>query len=271
MAPIRSLLCLVPIALIAACSMQEEVDIDLPEHTPVTLIECYLEPGQPARALATKSLGYFDDLEAAAENGLQISLHTNGRSIHMVNQLVVDSLRRVSYNYYSEDTISYQEGTSWEMIVWNNEQEIARGTASFLPKPALRKIDYVLDAENKVSLQLEVEDNPATEDFYRVMLHLDGSPPWGHFDGLWTDVKAEGGTLKITTGHQVEMFGDQLYVSVYRLDKNHYDFIQSLKKAYDANYNPFAQPANLESNLTGESTGVFAAISVTRDTLYIKR
>ncbi|WP_224995576.1 DUF4249 family protein [Cesiribacter sp. SM1] len=271
MAPFRTLLCLVPIALMAACSMQEEVDIDLPGHTPVTLVECYLEPGQPARALATKSLGYFDDLEAAAENGLQISLHSGGRSINLVNRLVVDSVRRVSYNYYSEDTISYQEGVSWEMIVWNNEKEIARGTASFLPRPVFRKIDYALDAEGKVSLELEVEDNPATEDFYRVMLHLEGSPPWGHFDGLWTDANAAGGVLKITTGHQVEMFGDRLFVSVYRLDKNHYEFIESLKKAYDANYNPFAQPANLESNLVGESTGVFTAISLTRDTLQIRR
>ncbi|AHM60853.1 hypothetical protein D770_12995 [Flammeovirgaceae bacterium 311] len=255
----------------AACSMQEEVDIDLPDHTPVTLVECYLEPGQPARALATKSLGYFDSLETAAADGLQISLHSNGRTIYLTNTRVVDSVRKISYNYYSADTITYEEGANWEMMVWDNEKELARGSAKFLARPVIKNIGYKLDAEENISLELELEDNPATEDFYRVMLHVVGSPPWGHFDGLWTDAKAMDGTLKISTGHQFEMFGEWLYVNIYRLDKSHYNFIRSLQKAYDANYNPFAQPANLESNLTGESTGVFTAVSVTQDTLFIKR
>ena len=267
----RYFLWLSVLAVLSSCSMQEEVDIDLPTHTPVTLIECYLEPGQPAKALATRSLGYFDESEVAAANDLRISLHHKGRSIHLANTYVVDSARRIAYNYYSTDTILYLEGASWEMVVSDQEKEIARGTATFLSKPVIKGINYSLDAEENISLDIELVDDPSTEDYYRVMLHFPGSPPWGHFDGLWTDAKAAEGTLKISTGYQVKMYGTWIAVSIYHLDKGYYEFIRSLDQAHDANYNPFSQPANIRSSLTGESMGVFTAISNTVDTVYVKR
>lgn len=267
----RYFLWLSVLAVLSSCSMQEEVDIDLPTHTPVTLIECYLEPGQPAKALATRSLGYFDESEVAAANDLRISLHHKGRSIHLVNSYVVDSARRIAYNYYSTDTILYLEGASWEMIVSDKEKEIARGTATFLSKPVIKSIDYTIDAQDNIVLDILLEDNPASEDYYRVLLHQGGSPAWGDFDGLWTDEKAKDGVLKIITGQNVLLYGGWVAVSVYHLDKSHYEFIRSLDKARDANYNPFSQPANIRSNLVGESMGVFTAVSGIVDTVHIKR
>lgn len=45
-------------ALIAACDLERDIDINLPEYESEIVLESYLEPGLPLRALVTESLSY---------------------------------------------------------------------------------------------------------------------------------------------------------------------------------------------------------------------
>jgi len=44
--------------LIAACDLERDIDINLPEYESEIVVESYIQPGQPLRALVTESLSY---------------------------------------------------------------------------------------------------------------------------------------------------------------------------------------------------------------------
>jgi hypothetical protein len=252
------------------CNMHQNMDIELPAHEPVTLIECYLTPGHGLRATATRSLRFFDKLEVAAADDLSLWVYHQGREIPLPNGLYVDSARQTAYNYFSlQDTVHYAEGDSWQLLVRRGEEEIARATTRFLPRPVIKEISYQLSADSVISLSISLQDNPAQQNYYRVMLFQGGSPPWGQFDGVWTDQFAEDGLLTLHIGPHVKLWGDWLDVRIDHVDEGYYNFLNSLGKASSANYNPFAQPANIESNLEGKVFGVFTAISRTTERIYV--
>ncbi len=47
-------------ALMAACNLERDIDINLPEYQSEIVVESYVEPGQPLRALVTESLSYTE-------------------------------------------------------------------------------------------------------------------------------------------------------------------------------------------------------------------
>ena len=254
----------------SSCEMQQDIEVKMPIHEPVTLIECYLEPGQPARLLATKSVGFFDTLEIMAADDLQVSLFENGRHIQLENKYQADSTYYDIFNYISSDTVQFKENTQWELVVHRQEEEIARATTRFLPRPKIKDVSYTLRADSMLSLQIEVEDNPGQENFYRLRVYMNNMLPSFGYTGLWNDQGAANNTLKINTGPSIKANVDTIIVSLYHIDKEYYTFLRSVEKAYNANYNPFAQPANLESNLQGKAMGVFTTLSGVSDTLCVR-
>lgn len=257
------------LVLASGCEMQQDIEVDMLAHEPVTLVECYLEPGQPARLLATKSVGFFDTLEIMAADDLQVSLFENGRHIQLENRYYGDSLYYDIFNYISSDTVQFKEGAQWELVVHRQEEEIARGTARFLPKPRIKDISFTLSADSILNLSIQVEDDPTQENYYRLRVYMKNMLPSFGFTGLWNDQAATGNLLKISTGPSIKANVDSIIVSLYHIDKEYYTFLRSVQKAYDANYNPFAQPANLESNIQGKAMGIFTTISGVTDTIRI--
>lgn len=255
----------------AACSMQEDIEVDLPAHTPISFIECYLEPGVPIRALATESVGFFEKLELAPADDLQIHLYRNGEQIQLVNEYLVDTVHNNVFNYLSSHVIEYDQNSSWELVVHRQEQEIARGETRFLPKPEIEKIGYTLGNDSLIALQVTLKDNPAEANYYRIRARAKGAFAANGYEGIWTDEAAKEGKLKLNTGFKLKTPNDTLVITLYQLDKGYYTYLRSLQKAFDANYNPFAQPANIESNLQGEAMGVFTAVSGTTEMVYIAR
>lgn len=255
----------------AACDMQQDIEVAMPAHTPITFVECYLEPGAPIRALATQSVAFFDSAEVAPADDLDIIIFRNGEQVHLKNEYQVDSLHNNIFNYISKDTVRYDRSSRWEMVVYRQEKEIARSEARFLPKPVIKDISYTLGADSLIALEIELEDNAAEENYYRLRVYAKGEFPGSGFSSLWTDEAAKGGTLRLHTGFSVKTPNDVLHITVYQVDKPYYTYLKSLQKAFDANYNPFAQPANIESNLQGEAMGVFTAVTGTTQTLTIIR
>lgn len=255
----------------AACSMQQDIEVNLPAHTPIPFVECYLEPGVPARVLATQSVAFFEKLEVAPEDDLNVRLYRNGEEILLKDEYLVDSTHNNVFNYISSDTVHYDQTSQWELVVHKEEKEIARGEARFLPRPEIEKINYTLGADSLIALEIKIKDNPEEKNYYRVRIYAKDEFPGSGFNVLYTDEIARGGTLTVHTGLTLRTPNNGLVVSVYHLEESYYTFLRSLQKAFDANYNPFAQPANVESNLQGEAMGVFTAVSGVTELVYVDR
>ncbi|WP_161622720.1 DUF4249 family protein [Cesiribacter andamanensis] len=251
--------------------MHQEMEVELPPHAPITFIECYLDPEAPLRAIATNSLPFFDSLEISAADDLDIYLRQGQQEYKLQNGYAIDSVNRAAYNYQADDTVRYQEGEVWELVVWRQEEEIARGKSTFLSKPQIKNIAYTISPDSLLSLAITLKDNPATENFYRITI-LQGEE-FGYnrrtFEGIWTDQFAEGEELTLHIGSLVRVWATSVCIRVDHLEEGYYSYLRSIEKANEANYNPFAQPANVESTLQGTARGIFTTISCTKEILVV--
>lgn len=255
--------------------MQQDLEIVLPAHPPVTLIECYLQPGAPLRAIATNSLPFFATEAISPADGLHISLrHPNGQII-LKNGYLVDSANSENilvYNYASSQKVSYEEGAEWEMVVHRDDKEIARGVTRFLPKPEISAIDYALSPDSLLSLSVTLKDAPLEKNFYRLTV-LQGRE-WGYniksYTAVWTDQQAQGGLLRLHMADDVKVWSNTICVQIDHLEENYYTYLRSIEKAHEANYNPFAQPANIQSGLQGSAIGIFTTVSSSREIVQLE-
>ena len=67
-------------ALMAACNLERDIDINLPEYQSEIVVESYVEPGQPLRALVTESLSYTELPSATPlDENVPVTVSTDGQ------------------------------------------------------------------------------------------------------------------------------------------------------------------------------------------------
>ncbi|HET9278160.1 MAG TPA: DUF4249 family protein, partial [Flavitalea sp.] len=62
---------------------------------------------------------------------------------------------------------------------------------------------------------------------------------------------------------------DTVAVRVYSLNKEHYEYLESMGNARRSNFNPFSQPGRIKSNVSG-GLGIFTSISYTEHKVIIR-
>lgn len=250
-----------------SCEMQEDVNIELPSHEGELIVECYLEPGKPYRALVSRSLDFFESDKLEGVNGAVVKISTPDGPIELLNFVETDTLYKKVYNYGHQDSVGYEEGAEYQLTVEVDGQLSVAGRTRFLPKVSFGDYNFKFGADTMAAMLLEVEDNPLEENYYRLVLRGTQPGMGTTYDVLLTDEDASNGKLKIYTPYILKE-GWQVVVNLYHIEKTYYNFLKSVLKARETNYNPFMQPATLESGLEG-STGIFTTISLSSDTIMI--
>ncbi len=257
--------------LVACEGNQEEVSLNLPAYEEGLIIECYLEPGENYRALVTKTLDFFEAKESETVDSVSISLFVDGTEKVLRNMPVADTLYNKVYNYWLPEKVKYEAGKEYQISVAYGDKVRATGKTRFLPKVKVREPYFKFDKEvdSLASVFVEIEDFPGEENFYRIVMR-GLNPSLGHtYEGLWDDVNAADGVVTAITGYNF-FEGAIVVVNVYHLEKSYYRFLKSVTQAKESNYNPFMQPAGIKSTLEG-ATGVFSAVTLTSDTIIVKR
>jgi hypothetical protein len=251
-----------------ACDMQQNVEVKLPAHEETIVVECYLEPGQQHQALVTRSLDFFEGkwLEGLDSAEVRISSVDGDRVLTNLN--VTDTTFHKVFNYYHPDTVVFEEGKEYQISVKYGDHVRISGKTRFLPKVEILNTYFRQNSRDTLlAAYVEIADNPHEENYYRVVWKSPGDKTGTNYEGAWDDSGAKDGKLTINTAHILPP-GMTANVNVYHIDKKYYEFLKTLRQAQEANYNPFMQPANVQSALDG-AVGVFAALSMSSDTVVV--
>ena len=153
------------LAFFAACNLEKEVQIDLPQYGSQPVVECYLEPGKPFRLLLTKSYGFFDSfgldstfLEQTLVDGATVTIAYNGQVDTLYNQLSFESSPLKLYNYTGVNLVSEDPAISYMLNITMPDGKQITGETAMLP---FIPIDSVV-----------VEWNPEQDTLSRVLTYL---------------------------------------------------------------------------------------------------
>lgn len=264
-------------AALAACNLEQEIDIDLPEYESRPVVEAYLEPGQPFRLLLTRSAAYFDPLPTVDNflgelllSGAEVEIVHNGATYTLNNQLSLDPQTQKIYNYIAGGGARVPEDSSlpFELFIRLPDGRTITGQTALLPPVAIDSLVVEFPETDTLARVLTYfTDDPNQDNYYRYMLQLNALDSLPEQDFVSDDRLLSPGdsTIAFGTGFNYEV-GDTLFTTLYHISEDYATFLESVSGAAAANGNPFGQPSPVISNLGGDAgaLGIFTGLAKTQ-------
>ena len=244
--------------LITGC--RQEIKLDLPVYEPKMVLEFYLENNRPLKCLLQESVNYTDTARYKIINNALVVLSHNGVKDTLTNSIYLDSTFQKFYNYHNPKLIRLEPDVEYEVYVKDSKGREMTGKTRLNNVVPIDSLIYNYNSANKASIGLIFKDNGSTKNYYRIVAYKDSSVI--NEDNVW-DIRFQdnlfnGEQFSFYTGYAFNA-GDTITGRLYHLTEAHYKFAESVSDARSANANPFGQPANIISNLTG-GIGVFTTV-----------
>ena len=272
--------CLLTFALTSCGSLEKEVEIDLPEYESQLVVECYLEAGEPFTLLLTRSAAYFDPLptetfdfvESILEDSAAISILHNGVEYQLENQLFFNPVTSKLYNYFTPELVPEDFDNDFQLTITTADGEVVTSSTRLLPAVPIDSnvVEFEPEVDTLARLLTYLSDDLTQSNYYRRTLHENSLDTLNYIDFTTVDDFFDDETFVFGTGFDF-VEGDTLFTTVYHIDREYFDFLESVFFAQDANGNPFGQPAAINSNLTGDAIGIFTGLSYTREMVIVER
>ncbi len=247
------------ICLGSACN--KTIDLNLPPYSPKLVIEFYLEDGQPLRCALQESVPYTALTPPILIEDALVILSYNDVQDTLKNEIFIDEFTGKAYNYFNPKLLRAEEGTIYRLYVRDRQGREMHAETQFIPTIPIDSMAFTLNEEEKASVGLIFNDPPAERNYYRLVAFPDRDtiPSENNWDIRLSDLVFNGEKFSFFTGFSYAKT-DSVVGRLYHLTLAHYNFLESAQNARDANGNPFAQPANIRSNVSG-GIGIFTAVS----------
>lgn len=256
-------------SLFSSCS--RDYDVDLPAHEPKLVVECYLEDGQPLRALVTESTALLDsNMIPPVITDATVTITYGGHTDTLEQYVYFDSIRNRVYNYGSNTIVraDYTPGATYRIDVRDGKGRHAFGTAYFLPPVAIDSIAALYNNEGEASLLTYFTDAAAVKNYFRLVIKRNARNDSIQQNRYFSDdLATNSGTMVIRSGYRYQP-GDSVHAALYHITQDYYQYLNTSENARSALVNPFAASGEVVSNIQG-GLGVFTALSFTQKSVRI--
>jgi len=259
-----------------ACDLEKEVDINLPVYESKVVVECYLTPGEPYRLLLQESDNYLEPINTPLNiqdfliDGATVTIKRGEEVIELTNTYFFNPDSEKFFNYTSNDIVPVDYESIFTLEITDESGRSVSSQTQILKPIYLDSLATIFNEKDKAYALASFTDDPNTTDFYRYFLHksslFNESELAFSIDDDFVDKENE---ILIGTGYDYEE-GDTLISTLFHIQEDYYDYLESVEDAVGANLNPFGQPASIKSNIEG-GIGIFTAFPLVRDTLIIER
>lgn len=263
----HGLLCLTSF-LLSGCS--KEIQLDIPEYEPKMVLEFYLEDNKSLNCLLQESINFTDTSRFKLIDNALIVLSYNGTKDTLANRFNFDLKFEKFYNYHNPKIIQLEPNVEYEVYVRDTRGREMRGRTRLMASVPIDTLTYNFNSKNKASVGLVFNDNGNTKSNYRIVAYKDDFIV--KQDSIWditfSDLLFNGKQFSFYTGYAYDP-GDTVTSRLYHLTDEHNNFRESVSNAQSSNGNPFGQPANIISNVSG-GLGVFTTVIYTEKKIVIR-
>ena len=261
---VRAILCM----LLTGC--QTDIQLNLPEYKPQMVLEFYLEDNKPIKCLLQESIHFTDTIQFRLIDSAIVILSHEGINDTLQNTFYLEPQFRKVYNYFNPKIINLKPNISYSVFVKDRKGRVMTGSTKLINTVQIDSVVCNFSASGKAAAGLVFEDSGIARNFYRIVAFRNTAviEPDSVWDISFSDILFNGRKFSFYTGYAFNT-GDTVSARLYHLTEDHYKFAESVNNAQSSNGNPFGQPANIISGLTG-GIGIFSTISYDQKTLLIK-
>jgi len=293
----------IPLAIslwLTAC--EKEIKVTLPTYNNKVVVEGYIENGQPAVVMLSRSMPYFSTInidtllnKIIINNAVITVTSSDGECDTLVFTLSPEM--SPFYFAYISPTLRGKEGCTYTLNIKLDEHEY-HAVTSILHSFALDSIGLTsfMNRDSVASIRALMTDDPATTDYYRFQVKVHGKNLHDRFWAsnmpvVFDDLTFSGLTMNVEILRAIPTYlfledmdesqrkdynrltyrkGDTIYVKYSRMDYNAYRYWVTAAGELNGG-NPFMSPAPIISNINGDNVlGVWCGYASKIDTLYFE-
>ena len=255
------------------CDLEKDVDLDLPTYENKLVVECYLEVGQPIVAIISESVGFFAEPGLPTISGATVNITHQGQNYELNEGVFTNPTGSKFYNYGSNSVCPANYNEDFTIIVSDGNGRIVTATTQILEPILIDTLEVVWMPEDPTMALVftRFQDPSNEENYYRRMFQSGGILGEGENEQDFTttdNFSTSDNEIVYGTGFDF-MKGDTVISTLFHIDKDYYDFQESVQDAINSNGNPFGQPGVIKSNIEG-GLGIFTGVSFDRKILIIE-
>jgi len=253
-------ICFAYYSLLFSCSLERDIDINLPPYNRQLVVECYLEENQPIKLLLTETTSYFDSLKDPSVNNAEVFIQSNGQTFPIPFDPLIDPKFVKYYNFRSITPLTVEPGQDLSLQIKDNQGRVINGKTKVLPKPVIDSVKYnVRLPDSSANLVVWIKDDPSINNYYRLIVNKDSLNSSSSLDFEFTDNQLNGKTFPVGTGYRFKV-GEKLIIRLINIEQQYYQYLETIEDAENANGNPFAQPGSIISSVEG-GFGIFTFLN----------
>lgn len=265
----HTIYCLLPLFMLSSCDMEKEIELALPYHEPQLVVECYLVAGRPFTATVLESSNYFEapSLPLVPDVAVYITTPTGTRVKLEYKPSFVEGDQY--YTHISTQRMKGNPGDVYTLEVVDGKGRRVTAHTTVLPLVPIEEVTWKFNDKEKAFLLTSYQDNPDAKNFYRYMTHRENKDKSSaKRDFAASDDLTNGERTSYGSGYDYER-GDTLIVSLFHIEEQYYNFLNSTEDAKRANRNPFSQPSRVKSSVQG-GIGIFTNLVFDRKKIVIE-
>jgi hypothetical protein len=191
--------------LIVSCNMETVIDLDIPPHEPVLVLNGILETDTNVQVVVSHSVGAFSSAVPSFINDANVLLYKNNELTSIPLLPDVENLVYVNYiddgtadslamYYYKSDYIPDNNSTYRLEVNHSDYPSILAET--YIPDDiSLYNIDIdTISSEEKIGFTFSFDDNASQQNYYRLKLFSSCKKEWENEDGDIEELNFRGDT-----------------------------------------------------------------------------
>jgi hypothetical protein len=279
-------ICIIVLLLLFYSSCEKELSIDFPKYTKMLVVEGWIEQGKSAKVILTYNAGYFDNIDSTNLRNY-VATHAKVTIYDSVRSEILTLKANDTYFppiYYFGSQIIGKCNLKYSIKI-EDSGNLYEATTSI---PDLVIPDSIWFEKNYQSdtiglLWIELADNINTDNFYRLLTKRVGKdknfvPSLTStfddqlFNGNKIRLSFSKGNSNILEIGESKYFhtGDTLVIKFCSIDKNHFDFWQSIQNSIISSANPFATNKTEISSNFENALGIWGGYAAYYDTIIAK-
>lgn len=247
----RLILLISIIAFIAQGCSKADINVLIPEGPRNIVVEGYVTPGYPTELTLTESNTLNDDLVLLAIWNAQVKISTDTGTMIAQNILYNKRDRHTIVNYSCRDTVRQGSHSFLNLHITTKDGRSVQASTKIVSSVKIEKVD--LNNDNIV-----VHHNLPTDTskYFKLTItnYKQGNPLLTKT--VLYDQNNSHSTSCVMPLSKYKNDADSIAVTLFHIQKEYYDYLNSVENAHSAFFDPLLNPEAIKSNING-GIGIF--------------
>jgi hypothetical protein len=246
----RLILLISIISFIAQGCSKADINVQIPEGPRNIVVEGYVTPGYPTELTLAESNTLNDDLVLLAVWNARVKISTDTGTMIAQNILYNKSDRHIVVNYGCRDTVRQGAHSFFNLNITTKDGRSVQASTKIVSSVKIEKVE--LNNDNIV-----VHHNLPTDTskYFKLSItnYKEGNPVLTK--SVLYDQNNSNSTSCVMPLYKYKN-ADSIVVTLFHIQKEYYDYLNSVEHASSAFFDPLLNPETIKSNING-GIGIF--------------